>query len=165
MVKSTISVLVKRYRDRKTPENKYRSGRPNITTEHQDRILVRKSKQDPRKSAVKLNDILSKNCGVKCSVDITKCCLHQHNLFDRRPAMKLLVDKLLGERFAPKYQMPTVKHGGGNVMVWILSVVIQWSTSSFRRHKGSKCIDIIKTIMMPHGKDKKVSWLDFPARQ
>ena len=51
VTKSTISVLVKRYRDSKTLKNKHRSGRPKITTEYQDRILVRQSKQDPHKSA------------------------------------------------------------------------------------------------------------------
>ena len=72
VAQSTISVLVERYRDRKTLKNKYPSGSPKITTEHHDRILVRQSKQDPCKSAVELNEILSKNYGVKCSVDTTK---------------------------------------------------------------------------------------------
>ena len=85
MAKSTISVLIKRYRDRKTLENKYRSGRPKLTTEHQDRILVKTIK-----TAVEINGIFSKNCSVKCSVNTTKRHLRQHNLFGRRPAKKPL---------------------------------------------------------------------------
>ena len=86
VAKSTISVLIERYRDRKTLENKHRSGRSKITTEHQNKILVRQSKKDPLKIAVELNGILSKNYGVKCSVDTTKRRLRQLNLFGRRPA-------------------------------------------------------------------------------
>ena len=89
--KSTISVLIKRYRDCKTLENEHHSGRAKITIEHQDGILVRKSKQDLHKSAVELNGILRKNYGAKCSVNTTKRRLLQHNLFGCRPAKKPLI--------------------------------------------------------------------------
>ena len=67
------------------------SGRQKITTEHQDRIFVRKSKQDPRKSAVELNGILNKNYGAMCSVDSRKRHLLYYNLFGRRPVKKPLI--------------------------------------------------------------------------
>ena len=62
-----------------------------------------------------------------------------------------------GERFAPKYQMPTVKHGGGNIIIW--------GSFSCDSIGPLHCIEgimdqnvylgIIKTVMLPHGKNKK----------
>ena len=61
-----------------------------------------------------------------------------------------------GERLALKYPIPTVKHGGGNTMVWgcfccdsigpihcIKSIIDQ-----------NVYLDNIKNVMLPHGKDK-----------
>lgn len=65
----------------------------------------------------------------------------------RRPA---------GHRFDPKYQIPTVKHGGGNIMVW----------GCFSRdqigplHRIEGIMDqimykgIVGDVMLPHAKDK-----------
>ena len=61
-----------------------------------------------------------------------------------------------GEKFAPRYQIPTLKLGGGNVMVW----------GSFRHDsigplhciKGimdqNVYLGIIKNVMLPHRNDK-----------
>lgn len=60
------------------------------------------------------------------------------------------------QRFHPKYQLPTVKHGGGNIMVW----------GCFSRdgvgpiHQIDGIMDrfvyknIVNSIMLPHAKDK-----------
>lgn len=62
----------------------------------------------------------------------------------------------IGARYDPKYQLPTVKHGGGNVLVW----------GCFSRdgvgplHRINGIMDqvmyknICKNIMIPHAKDK-----------
>ena len=69
-----------------------------------------------------------------------------------------------GERFALKYQMPTVKHDCGNSIVWGC-----FCCDSIRPLHCIKSImgqnvylDKIKDGMLPHG---KASWFDFLARQ
>lgn len=199
--KSAVGDIIKRFKTRKSVENKKRTGRRKITTEHEDRILVRLSKNDPRMNAVELNEIMRTNYNVECSVDTTKRRLRQANLFGRRPAKKPLISaknrkariefakkylkweakdwsKVLfsdeskfmvfesdgikyvrrpkGARYDPKYQLPTVKHGGGNVMVW----------GCFSRdlvgpiHRINDTMDqimyknIISNVMLPHAKNK-----------
>ena len=57
-----------------------------------------------------------------------------------------------GERFNLKYQFPTVKHGGGNIVVWgcfsrdgigpihlIIGIMDQYG-----------CLDIIEKVMLTH---------------
>ena len=60
------------------------------------------------------------------------------------------------ERFAPKYQMLTVKHGGGNIM--FLGSFSCDSISPLHCIEGimdqNIYLDIIKNVMLPHGKDK-----------
>ena len=72
VAKSTISALLKRYRNLKTLENKQCSGRQdNCRTSIQNFAKTIKTRS-PHKSAVELNGILSKNHSVKCSEDIKK---------------------------------------------------------------------------------------------
>ena len=66
-----ISHIIKRFRQRKTIEKKPRTGRPKVTTEKADRLLVRYSKKDPHKTAVELNTIMRQFHGT--NIDTTEC--------------------------------------------------------------------------------------------
>ena len=63
---------MKKFHQRKTIESKPRSGRPKVTTEKADRLLVKFCKNNPRMTAVKLNSIMHQFHGTNCRVDTTK---------------------------------------------------------------------------------------------
>ena len=66
------------------------------------------------------------------------------------------VRRPIGDRFNPKHQLPTVKHGGGNVMVW--GCFSRDNLGPIHRIEGIMgqrvYLDIMKNIMLPHAKDK-----------
>ena len=197
--KPGICHIMKRFRQRKTIESKPRSGRPKVTTEKADRLLVRFCKNNPLMTAVELNSIMHQFHGTNCSIDTTKRRLRQNNLYGCRPVKKPLISarnlrtrikfardhlswtvndwskvlfsdeskfrlfssdgvryvrRPIGDRFNPKYQLPTVKHGRGNGMVW--------GCFSHDNLGPIHCIegimdqrvylDIMKSIMLPHAK-------------
>lgn len=161
--KSTIGDVWKRFNERGNIDRKPGSGRPRKTSYRQDRILRRLSMQNPRKTAVVLNQEMRTHFGVSVSVSTTKRRLWMFRLFGRRPAKKPMITlknrnarlafarkyrnwtpdqwskvlwsdesmfQLFGshgiqyvrrpvnERYKSRYQIPTVKHGGGRVLVW-----------------------------------------------
>ena len=70
--KPGICHIIKRFCQHKTIESKPRSGRPKVTTEKADRLLVRFCKNNPRMTAVELNSIMHQFHGTNCSIDTTK---------------------------------------------------------------------------------------------
>ena len=152
--KSTVADIYKRYKERNNNRISLKSARPRITSERQDKILIRAAKNDPHKNAVLLNAEIKEFYNVKCSVDTTKCRLspankpfislknqkahlrfaNEHLNWSREQWSKVLfrdeskfmlfgsdgirhVRRPKRHRNDPKYQLPTVKHRGGNVMV------------------------------------------------
>lgn len=70
--KSAVSNLVKRLRTNGTTKNLKSSGRPRKTTQSEDSILLRLSREDPKKTAVDLNAEMDRLYNVKCHVSTTK---------------------------------------------------------------------------------------------
>ena len=68
----------------------------------------------------------------------------------------------VGHRLNPKYQLPIVKHGGGNVMVWgcfsydIVGLIHHIEGIIDQR----VFLDIMKNVMLVHAKDKMIcKWI------
>lgn len=140
-----------------------KSGRPRKTTARDDKLILRMSSCDPRKTATTTAADLCTNYGIQISERSVRRRLLDGGLNARRPVRKPLISKKnrkarlefarrhvnwtvddwakdlwsdeskvcfftsdgiqyvrrpVGTRFEPKYQLPTVKHGGGHVMVW-----------------------------------------------
>ena len=74
--------------------------------------------------------------------------------FDRRP---------VGTRFDVKYQLPTIKHGGGSVMLW--GSFHSGGVGPLFRVEGTTCKeeyrDILENVMLPYGRGK----MGLPAGQ
>lgn len=66
------------------------------------------------------------------------------------------ISRPVNTRYDPKYQKPTVKHGGGNIMVW--GCFSRDGVGPIHRIEGimdqTMYLNIIKTVMLPHAKGK-----------
>lgn len=158
-----VSLWNRKYKINLHVENKPRSGRPRKTTAKQDRLIIRKSKADPKLTSMAIHTDLKENHGIQVHVSTVKRRLAEAGLHGRRPSKKPLISaknrkarlafarkhkdwtqqqwsKVLwsdeskynlfssdgikyvrrpkNQRNNVRYQVPTVKHGGGNVMVW-----------------------------------------------
>lgn len=199
--KTGVFQVLKRFRERGAVIINKSSGRPRITTEKEDRIILNLSKNDPRKPATKISTELREKYNVLCSRDTVKRRLRSSGLFGRRPAKKPLVSlknriarikfakehinktskdwakvlwsdeskfmlfgsdgikyvrRPVNQRYDPKYQLPTMKHGGGNVMVW--GCFSRDVIGPLHRIDGimDQVVykDIMSKVMLPHAKQK-----------
>uniref|UniRef100_A0A8R1I4R6 Transposase Tc1-like domain-containing protein n=1 Tax=Caenorhabditis japonica TaxID=281687 RepID=A0A8R1I4R6_CAEJA len=127
-----------------TPNRSKATGRPLKTSSGDDRITVRISKKNPRLTSTNINSELKDQYGVqdsflnisqKISVDMASSstevgkgssALEWNKVLWSDESKYLMIGtegiihvrRPVDKRYDPKYQVPTVKHGGGNVMVW-----------------------------------------------
>uniref|UniRef100_A0A8R1DVH7 Transposase Tc1-like domain-containing protein n=1 Tax=Caenorhabditis japonica TaxID=281687 RepID=A0A8R1DVH7_CAEJA len=126
-----------------TPNRSKTTGRPLKTSSGDDRIIVRMSKKNPRLTSTDINSELKDQYGVQkapseeandsgeepfSSTEVGKgsSALGWNKVLwsDESKYLMIgtdgvtLVRRPGDKRNDPKYQVPTVKHCGGNVMVW-----------------------------------------------
>lgn len=186
--------------ERKTVENKPRSGRPKKTTPNIDRIIKKLSVSDVRKSAVAIKNELKENYDTNIHVSTVKRRLTSNGLHGRRPTKKPFISaknkklrvefakrhelwtssewstilwsdeskfnlvssdgikyvrRPVNKRYDVRYQIPTVKHGGGNVMVW--GCFSRYGVGPLIRIEGNMdrfmYENILKMQMLPYAKE------------
>uniref|UniRef100_A0A915CS52 Transposase n=1 Tax=Ditylenchus dipsaci TaxID=166011 RepID=A0A915CS52_9BILA len=128
---STVNRIVNRFEEEEVSPSRQRSGRPRKTSARDDSRLVKIVKDDPRKTATdvriyannnlslgiatrtarRILDVVRPRLGRMLWSDESKCNLLSSDgiRYARRPPC---------QRNNPKYQVPTVKHSGGSIMVW-----------------------------------------------
>jgi transposase len=162
--KGTITNVFKLFRATGGVQCRFTPVRPQVSTQKQDKLLIRLSKKAPDSNAVELKAELQTNYQIFASVNTVERRLRDAGLNTRHPAKKPLIrEKNWKARlgFARKYRywisnnrakvllsdeskyklfgsdvirymrrpegkimnvryiLSTVKHGGGNVMVWV----------------------------------------------
>lgn len=136
--KDIVSKTIKRFNNRGVVTNLKRGGRKRKTTQKLERRLIRLSKNNPKMSARR---IIAEVGEINVSSRTVQRRLVEASLKGRRPAKKpqqwkrvLFSDESKfciygsdgaqwvrrpdGQRLDPKYVNTTIKHGGGNIMVW-----------------------------------------------
>lgn len=161
--KSTVGDIILRYKNEDRLEPIKQTGRPKLLTERDNRLIMRKVKEDPKISAPKLQIYLEQYAKKKVSLQTIRRCIHNHGFFGRIARKKPWVsnkNRKMRLDFASNYILkeedywsdvifcdeskfnlfgsdgrprvwrkvnealkcenlrPTVKHGGGSVMVW-----------------------------------------------
>ena len=159
----TVFRLVKKYRETGSIVDKPRSGRPRVTTEREDRVLVRRSLGDHRLTSPELRAKMEDDHGVHVSSRTVRSRLFSAGLrgcvaakkpllrdptickrlaFAREHrnwtieqwnsvlwadessfqlfcgAKRAYVRRRVGEKYSRQCIVPTVKHGGGSLMIW-----------------------------------------------
>lgn len=74
---STAQRVIEKFNFEGSTENKPRSGRPKIFTRHEERIIVRKVKVNPKKSAPNIQAEVEKEIGKSCNPETIRRVLHR----------------------------------------------------------------------------------------
>jgi transposase len=159
----TVTNLIRRWNLNGGYVFKHKPGRPRITDERTDHVIIRSSHSNPRFTAVDIAREISGTASKTPSARTIQRRLNGEGLFGRRPVKKPFISlknrlarvawarahlhwvrknweqvlwsdeskflmfgtdgikwirRPIGSRFDHKYQLPTVKHGGGSCIVW-----------------------------------------------
>ncbi|CAD6200038.1 unnamed protein product [Caenorhabditis auriculariae] len=135
VTKAGISQFLKRQKAQDGSTNSQRTGRPRVTDRNDDRNILKTSRTNPRLTAPAIRREVFLNSPSPPSVSTVKRRLNAAGIMGRRVKWakehlnwtrqdwnKILWSDeskfLLFGEYHPKYQLPTVRHGGGSCMVW-----------------------------------------------
>ncbi|GFX67118.1 transposable element Tcb2 transposase [Trichonephila clavipes] len=131
-----LQPLVTSYLETGSVENKFRPGGPSKLTSRAKRLIVRSATNKPMTSVQNFTNELLSSCNVSVSAQTVRNVLHSTGLKVRIPRKKPYISEVNRKRrleFAtnirkiwrknktalePQNVLPTLKHGGRNVMVW-----------------------------------------------
>ncbi|CAD6191492.1 unnamed protein product [Caenorhabditis auriculariae] len=143
-----ISQFLKRQKAQDGSTNSQRTGRPRVTDRNDDRNILKTSRTNPRLTAPAIRREVFLEFAISAirldREPTSECCWNhgktvkwakEHLNWTRQDWNKILwsdeskfllfgsdgiqwVRRPIGSRYHPKYQLPTVKHGGGSCMVW-----------------------------------------------
>ncbi|CAD6196871.1 unnamed protein product [Caenorhabditis auriculariae] len=147
VTKAGISQFLKRQKAQDGSTNSQRTGRPRVTDRNDDRNILKTSRTNPRLTAPAIRREVFLEFAISAirldRETTSECCWNhgkvkwakEHLNWTRQDWNKILwsdeskfllfgsdgiqwVRRPIGSRYHPKYQLPTVKHGGGSCMVW-----------------------------------------------
>ncbi|XP_075160295.1 uncharacterized protein LOC142233299 [Haematobia irritans] len=125
--RGTIKNIIKRYTDENRIIDKPRASSKKLFSDRDERWIVNKCRSNPKLSAPNIRDLVAKHLQVNCHAETIRIVLHISGLHGRiarkQPFMSRnstflgqMVEEMCGEK-QTKHLRPTVKHGGGHVMV------------------------------------------------
>lgn len=104
---NTIKYVIEKYKKFSNLENRPKSGRPAKLNCTQIRSIVRKVKQIPTESAVRISENISECSGISVSASTVRRALHANGLYGRVPRKKphiSLINQRRRRDFAKKYE-------------------------------------------------------------
>ncbi len=105
--KSTVASIILKWKTFGTTRTLPRAGRPAKLSYRGRRALVREVKKNPKITVAELQRC-SREMGESCRKSTITAALHQSGLYGRVARRKPLLSNTV----------PTVKHGGGSIMLW-----------------------------------------------
>lgn len=73
---ATVQKIIEKYNFEGSTKNRPRSGRPKVFTSQEERIIVRKVKANPKKSAPKIQSEIEREVGKSCNPETIRRVLH-----------------------------------------------------------------------------------------